>query len=58
MIKMWRKENNMDSKTYKSVCMNINSYIKLKSQEIREFSKHDIFDKKSTITDWEKINTL
>ena len=48
----------MDSKTYKSVCMNINSYIKLKSQEIREFSKHDIFDKKSTITDWEKINTL
>ena len=36
----------------------INSYIKLKSQEIREFSKHDVFDKKSSITDWEKINTL
>ena len=36
----------------------INSYIKLKGQEINEFSKHDIFDKKSTITDWEKINTL
>ncbi len=36
----------------------INSYIKLKNQEIREFSKHDVFDKKSSITDWEKINTL
>ena len=36
----------------------INSYIKLKSQEIREFSRHDVFDKKSSITDWEKINTL
>jgi glutamine synthetase len=36
----------------------INSYVKLKSQEIREFSKHDVFDKKSSITDWEKINTL
>ena len=36
----------------------INSYIKLKSQEIREFSRHDVFDKKSSITDWEKISTL
>tara|TARA_B100001964_G_scaffold241137_1_gene312745 strand:- start:207 stop:1532 length:1326 start_codon:yes stop_codon:yes gene_type:complete len=36
----------------------INSYIKLKNQEIREFSKHDVFDKKSSITNWEKINTL
>ena len=36
----------------------INSYIKLKSKEIREFSRHDIFDKKGSITDWEKINTL
>ena len=36
----------------------INSYTKLKGQEIRDFSKHDNFDKKSNITDWEKINTL
>ena len=34
---MWRKENNMDSKTYKSVCMNINSYIKLSAMSKKKF---------------------
>ena len=36
----------------------INSYIKLKNQEIDEFNKEEIFDKKKDITDWEKNNTL
>ena len=36
----------------------INSYIKLKNQEIGEFNKEEVFDKKKDITDWEKNNTL
>jgi glutamine synthetase len=36
----------------------INSYIKLKNQEIDEFNKDEVFDKKNDITDWEKNNTL
>ena len=36
----------------------INSYIKLKNQEIDEFNKEEVFDKKKDITDWEKKNTL
>ena len=36
----------------------INSYIKLKNQEIDEFNKDEVFDKKKDITDWEKNNTL
>ena len=36
----------------------INSYLKLKNQELKEFSKTDVFDKKSPITNWEKLNTL
>ena len=36
----------------------INSYIKLKKQEIDEFNKEEVFDKKKDITDWEKNNTL
>ena len=36
----------------------INSYIKLKNQEIDEFNKEEVFDKKKDITDWEKNNTL
>ena len=36
----------------------IKSYIKLKAQEINDFSAHDVFDKKNPITDWEKVNTL
>ena len=36
----------------------INSYLKLKNQELKEFSKTDVFDKKNPITNWEKLNTL
>ena len=36
----------------------INSYIKLKNQEIDSFNSEDSFDKKKSITEWEKINTL
>ena len=36
----------------------INSYIKLKNQEIDEFNKEEVFDKKKDITDLEKNNTL
>ena len=36
----------------------INSYIKLKNQEIEDFNRNERFDKKSPITDWEKNNTL
>ena len=36
----------------------ISSYVKLKNQEIDSFNKGERFDKKSSITDWEKNNTL
>ena len=36
----------------------VSSYIKLKNQEIEAFNKDERFDKKSSVTDWEKINTL
>ncbi len=36
----------------------INSYLKLKREEISDFFKNEIFDKKSPVTDWEKNNTL
>ena len=36
----------------------INSYLKLKRQEIEDFDKNENFDKKKSITDWEKNNTL
>ena len=36
----------------------INSYIKLKNQEIEDFNRNERFDKKSSITDLEKNNTL
>jgi len=36
----------------------INSYLKLKKQEIEDFDKNENFDKKKSITDWEKNNTL
>ena len=36
----------------------VNSYLKLKRQEIEDFEKNDNFDKKKSITDWEKYNTL
>ena len=36
----------------------INSYIKLKKEEIRSFFQNENFDKKGPITDWEKSNTL
>ena len=36
----------------------INSYIKLKNMEIKEFNREEVFDKKRDISDWEKNNTL
>ena len=36
----------------------INSYVKLKNQEIESFNRDERFDKTSSITDWEKNNTL
>ena len=37
---------------------NITSYLKLKEQELKNFSSNETFSKKAPITDWEKINTL
>jgi len=36
----------------------IDSYIKLKSNEIDNFNKQEVFDKKKSVTKWEKDNTL
>ena len=36
----------------------ITSYIKLKNMEIKDFNKNDKFDKKSSVTHWEKNSTL
>ena len=36
----------------------INSYIKLKREEIDEFNRQESFNKKDPITDWERKNTL
>ena len=36
----------------------INSYIKLKKQELESFKKEEVFDKKRSVTEWEKNNTL
>ena len=36
----------------------IESYVKLKNNQIDEFSKDESFNKKNPITDWEKLNTL
>lgn len=37
---------------------NINSYLKLKEQELKDFNSKENFSKKDPITDWEKSNTL
>ncbi len=36
----------------------INSYIKLKYQELENFNLDEVFDKRKTVTEWEKKNTL
>ena len=36
----------------------INSYLKLKRNEIEDFDRNDSFDKRSPVTSWEKNNTL
>ena len=36
----------------------INSYIKLKKQELNSFNKEESFNKKKPITEWERNNTL
>ncbi|MDC3083269.1 type III glutamate--ammonia ligase [Pelagibacteraceae bacterium] len=37
---------------------NIDSYIKLKNNELNAFNKQEQFDKKKSVTEWEKNNTL
>ena len=36
----------------------INSYLKLRNSEIKEFKQKENFNKKDPITKWEKANTL
>ena len=36
----------------------LESYIKLKNMEIKDFHKYEKFDKKSSVTHWEKNSTL
>ena len=36
----------------------INSYVKLKKEEIKDFYQDEVFDKEKPVTDWEKNNTL
>ena len=36
----------------------INSYIKLKKEEIDEFNRQESFNKKDPITEWERKSTL
>jgi glutamine synthetase len=36
----------------------IKSYLKLKRSEIENFDQEEKFDKKSTVTEWEKNSTL
>ncbi len=36
----------------------INSYLKLKKEEVKDFFKNENFDKNSPVTDWEKNNSL
>jgi len=37
---------------------NIDSYLKLKDQELKDFNSKESFSKKDSITEWEKLNTL
>ena len=37
---------------------NIESYLKLKEQELKDFNSKESFSKKDSITEWEKLNTL
>ena len=36
----------------------INSYVKLKREEIKDFYQDEVFDKEKPVTEWEKDNTL
>ena len=36
----------------------INSYVKLKKEEIKDFYQDEVFDKEKPVTEWEKDNTL
>tara|TARA_Y100001958_G_C21184099_1_gene513465 strand:- start:121 stop:1446 length:1326 start_codon:yes stop_codon:yes gene_type:complete len=53
-------ENLKDNKTLRDAFGEpvINSYIKLKKQELESFDKEERFDKRSPITKWERNNTL
>jgi len=37
---------------------NVESYLKLKEQELKDFNSKENFSKKDPITEWEKLNTL
>jgi len=37
---------------------NLESYLKLKEQELKDFNSKESFSKKNPITEWEKLNTL
>ena len=37
---------------------NVESYLKLKEQELKDFNSKESFSKKDPITEWEKLNTL
>ncbi len=50
------KENKILKETFGEEV--INSYLKLKKQEIDEFNKDEVFDKRKDITEWERKNTL
>ncbi len=36
----------------------INSYLKLRSAELKEFNNNENFDKTKPVTEWERRNTL
>ena len=54
-LKMLKDNKDMNDAFGKDV---VDSYIKLRSFEINEFNQKESFDKKKTITRWERNNTL
>jgi len=54
-LSLLQKNKSLSDAFGKSV---INSYIKLKTSELREFKRKNNFNKKKPITTWEQINTL
>ncbi len=52
-----RLNKNKEMKEYFGL-KTINSYLKLKSSEIKNFNQKEKFDKTKSITKWERVNTL